>query len=130
MHCFYEAFSCHTSFCFYFLYIFSNFSSHYSYKKVFLLPVPHLSLTAFCPLFLRPVCHVVIFPHKRHLVTSLLASCFSHMSANLSKSRSLDTRSPFQFSCSNASFFYSCSCPDSSHKTTRNGTTQRLLNGQ
>lgn len=81
--------------------LFLNFSSHYSYKSVFSLPVHHLSLTALCPLFLRLVCHVIRFPHERHHVTLLLA--FSHLT--LSKPASLDTCLLWNLYCSNAILF-------------------------
>ncbi len=124
-----------TSFSFHsFLYFFSNVSSHYSCKKAFLLPAPHLSLTALCPLFLRLVCHVIKFLHKRHHVTLLPASptlSFPHIAAypNLSKSQTASLYLLLNFPVPMQAF-YSRSCPDSSHKTTRNGTAQRLLNVQ
>lgn len=91
---FYETFSCVSASCFHlsFLDFFSNVSSHYSYTKVFLLPAPPLSLTALCPLCLRPVCHVIRFLQKRHLVTLLPAYAtlsFLHLSAKLSKTKVL-----------------------------------------
>jgi len=57
------------------LYFLSNFFSHFSYTKVFMLPVPPLSLTALCPLFLRLVCHFINLLHKIH---RHLATCLSH----------------------------------------------------
>lgn len=54
-----SSFFLHTS-----LFFLLNLSFHYSCKKVFLLPALHLSLTALCPLCLRPVCHVIKSPQK------------------------------------------------------------------
>lgn len=85
------------------------FFSHCSFKKVFLHPVPPLSLTVLCPLSLRLVCHVIKFLLERHLVTLLLA--YPALSFHPHPSLSPSVQEPncyscllFESSCSNASF--------------------------
>lgn len=88
------------SFCYWFLFCnFSNFFSHCSYKKVFLPPAPLLSLTALCPLFLRLVCHLIIFHHERRRVTLLtpLYPSTHILTCPRSQTASLDTNSALIF---------------------------------
>lgn len=88
-----------------------NTSSHFSFTPVLSPPALHLCLTPLCPLFLRPVCHVITSP-QRHITWPWLSLLFFR------------TLSTFLF------FFPPHLYTDPSHKAARNGATQRLLNGQ
>lgn len=91
----YSCWRCQRLFCYV-----STLFCHFSFKKVFLPPAPPLSLTALCPLFLRLVCHVIKFPHERHVVTLLHAYPTLFLPSYFSLSEQLsrhDTYSSFGF---------------------------------